>query len=157
VGHPRPVLILAALLAFAGIASADSGVPPGSLHGSLPDRSVGHRTMKNDVVSCEKLVAELRARVCGPLPESPNVQAVGPQGPAGPKGEQGPRGYNGPAGPKGEKGATGPRGPAGELEGQDALPACVVGNSIHPGYCDSIEKAQHGEDWTLYGLHGRLP
>jgi hypothetical protein len=150
------------------IAYANDGVAPGDLEGVTPalnhqdglaHRAVGHLQLRNAIVDCEKLVASLQARVCGPAPTGPGVQAVGPPGPAGPQGPtgaKGAQGFNGPAGPagpkgpkgargpqgpqgpkgeKGDQGATGPRGPAGELEGQGQLPVCVKGNSIHPGAC----------------------
>jgi hypothetical protein len=189
----RPALLLAvlALLCFATFAGADDGVAPQDLNGvspavladgSLADRSVGHHQLRNYIISCEKLVYELRQRVCGPAP-APNGSgpqgppgATGPAGKQGPKGEKGlpgpygPPGIAGPVGPqgvrgpkgakgakgekgdKGEQGPQGEQGPPGTIEGAQQLPVCVQGNSIHPGRCPNGT----GEDWILYG-HRRAP
>jgi hypothetical protein len=149
--------VLLVLACSATLATADDGVAPSNLRGTIPDRSVGHRTLKNSIVSCEKLVPTLRARACGPEPAPPAAGSAGPPGPAGPAGAAGaagPKGAKGSKGERGPRGHTGPagaQGPPGEVEGQDELPVCVLGNSIHPGACDAIERAQHGEDWLLYG------
>lgn len=105
------------LLVNAGVALANNGVLPEALHGSkgTKDHSVGHLSLKNGIITCEKLSAPLRVKLCGSI-----VGAPGPQGPAGVNGKDGAPGLKGDVGPQG---ATGPQGPAGK---------CVKEEDNHP-------------------------
>jgi Collagen triple helix repeat (20 copies) len=107
------ILVVGAMSALAG--PKDDGVPNGALNGvttavkgtgALAAHSVGHLQLKNKIVDCQKLVADLQHKVCGAALRG----LVGPAGPAGPAGAQGPAG---PAGEQGPKGDTGPPGPVG--------------------------------------------
>lgn len=91
---------------------------PGVLHstphcvtkgGNVRNNCVGHLSLKNGIISCEKLDTFLRTKLCGPA--TPPV--VGPPGPAGASGKDGAPGAPGPAGATGATGATGPQGEPG--------------------------------------------
>jgi hypothetical protein len=118
------LLVCGSVAAFAGNATKkDDGVPAASLHGAkgVPNASIGHLSLKNAVISCQKLVPSLRPRVCGPLPKTIAAPAEpGPAGPPGPVGATGGTGVGkeGAPGPKGDTGATGPQG--------DVGPGCTV-------------------------------
>jgi hypothetical protein len=110
-----------AAIAGSNLCSGSLCIAPNVLHGrahavnpkdgSLRDGSVAHTTILNGVISCEKLDANLRARVCG---NQPSLQgAPGAQGPAGTPGAAGPAGPAGAAGPLGAAGPPGPAGPPG--------------------------------------------
>jgi hypothetical protein len=106
------VLTLGASTAIA--AQRDDGVPSASLNGtkhairadgSLKPGAVGHRQLKNQTVSCQKLVADLQHRLCGGLVSVPG--AKGDKGPAGEPGKAGPAGNPGTPGATGAPGAAG--------------------------------------------------
>ena len=188
---PLAILSLLCLTSFAG---ADDGVAPKDLNGVSPaidaggglaDRSVGHHQLKNYIISCEKLVYQLRQRVCGPAPAPNGSGPAGPPGPPGPQGKQGPKGekgFTGPygppgiagpvgpqgvRGPKGAKGAKGEKGDKGDKgeqgpQGEQGPPGTIEGAQQLP-VCvqgNSIHPGRctngNGEDWFLYG-HRRAP
>lgn len=114
------LLVVGAVTALAGNNSKrDVGVPAKALHGAkgVPNGSIGHLSLKDAVVSCQKLVPSLRPRVCGPLPEL--------AGPAGPVGATGPAGV-GKEGAPGPQGDTGPQGPVGPGCTQPVLETSAV-------------------------------
>lgn len=100
--------ILVMLLIQAGVALANNGVLPEALHGDkgTKDHSVGHLSLKNGIITCEKLSTPLRVKLCGSIVGTP-----GPQGPAGVNGNDG---APGPKGDTGATGAVGPQGPPGK-------------------------------------------
>lgn len=131
----RNVLIaFLAIFAFAGIATAgkvDFGIPSASLHGSkgTKNHSVGHLTLKRNVVSCQNLSLDLIERVCKGLPSN-----VGPKGDTGAPGKNGADGAPGAPGAKGDTGAPGP-------SGLDA-PGFVVTHATGP------DSSVCGNDWA---------
>ena len=102
---------LVASLVVAGSAVANVGVSKadrqGVTHavradGSLKQRAVGHETIKNHVVSCEKLSWDLTSKLCkGQLAATTNVPAVGVPG------KDGAPGANGQDGKDGKNGVSG--------------------------------------------------
>lgn len=160
----KKILLLVAALMVMGATAAmaahnDFGVPKSQQNGvanavkgdgSLRPNAVGEHQLKNEVIGCEKLAKYLRPRVCGRLGFATGVDgkngANGANGSAGSNGLQGALGDPGPAGPKGATGATGPRGVDGGFDGYGVLPACEVGNSIHPGTCADNDAAEQGVD-----------
>lgn len=106
-----------ATLGLGGSAIAGSldlgGVPASSLHGSknVPNQSIGHLSLKNHIVNCQKLSYDVLRSLpsCNggnPRPPYP-VSGSGPAGPAGPKGATGAAGKDGTNGTNGVDGKDG--------------------------------------------------
>jgi len=136
------VLLSVAAAASAGVINFDKNVPKKAMHGTIADHSVGHRTLKNDIVTSEKIVnhtilcVDLQLALCQKLSAPAVAGPKGDTGPAGPQGSQGPQGAPGATGATGPKGDTGPAGPAGPA-GRASEPTIVseTGNQLATATC----------------------
>jgi hypothetical protein len=130
-------------------ANSDEGVPTKSLNGvkhavkkdgSLKPGAVGHRQLKNNVISCQKLVPDLQRKVCGGLTGAPGTP--GAPGANGAKGETGAPGASGAAGVAGPIGDEGPQGNPG------APGTAAFGSYSFPG-TTSEDSSVCGGNWAL--------
>ena len=118
-GKTRKMAIACALvasLALAGTAVANSGIGKSDLqgvthavkaNGALKNRAVGHETLKNHIVSCEKLSWDLTHALCkGELAKTATPLAAAP-GANGKDGVPGANGRDGAPGLDGKNGVSG--------------------------------------------------
>lgn len=122
-----------AIFLCAGVANAggvDLGIPSASLHGSkgTKNHSVGHLTLKRNIVSCQNLSLDLVKSICQGLPSN----VPGPKGDTGAPGKNGINGAPGLPGPKGDPGVAGP-------PGKDAL---------SPYHVTGPDSSVCGGDWA---------
>jgi hypothetical protein len=109
--------------------------------GSLRPLSVGHRQLKNQTISCQKLVPSLQKTLCGGIIGIPG--AKGDKGSSGTPGTPGTPGVKGDAGDRGAVGPDGAIGPRGD--------GTIIVTPDTPGVCYTNPSVNLTPDGVVFG------